>query len=235
MSDSDSDNENGTGRTTCPTCDRDDFGSEHAMKVHHTKAHGESIAGVEVPCEWCGSPVRRKPYAIENRERIFCDLDCKGSWRQENWTGSATPKWEGGPVTVSCHQCGEQFERRRDQVEKYDRSFCGSTCLGEWRSQAQRGSDNPVWTGGDAIRSTVRKLIGDEPWEEIAAREREASCELCGTAETGDGRALAVHHIVPVMAGGCNTGELLMTLCPPCHRRVEAYTRRIVEPVLTDW
>ena len=235
MSGQDCDDQNGTGRTTCPTCNRDDFDSPRAMKTHHTKAHGESIAGVEVECERCGSEVRRSPYAIENRERVFCDLDCKGAWRQENWTGSNTPKWKGGPVTVPCHQCGDQFERRRDQVEKYDRSFCSSTCLGEWRSQAQRGSDNPVWTGGAAIRSTVRQLIGDEPWEEIAGRERESSCELGGTSETGDGRALAVHHTVPVMAGGCNASELLMTLCPACHRRVEAYTRRIVEPVLVDW
>lgn len=234
MSDSYSEDENDTGGTSCPTCNREDFASERGVKVHHTKAHGESIAGVVVRCEWCSSSVRRRPYAIENRERIFCDLECKGAWRQENWSGSATPKWKGGPVTVSCHWCGDEFERRRDQVKKYDRSFCGSTCLGRWRSQAQRGSDNPVWTGGTVIRSAVRQLIGDEPWETVTERERGPSCEFCGTSETKDGRALAVHHIVPVMAGGCNASELLMTLCPACHRRIEAYTRRVVDPVLID-
>lgn len=234
MSDSDTDNEDGTGRTACPTCNRDDFNSKRGMKVHHSKAHGKSIAGLEVECEWCDATVRRQEYAVENRERIFCDLDCKGAWRQENWTGPDTPKWKGGPATVSCHQCGDRFERRRDQAEKYERSFCDSECLGKWRSRAQRGSNNPVWTGGAAIKSTVRQLIGGAPWEDIAEREREPCCELCGTSETGDGRALAAHHIVPIMCGGCNTSELLMTLCPVCHRRVEAYTRRITEPVLTD-
>lgn len=234
MPDSNSEHQNSTEASTCPTCGRDDFDSEKAMKVHHTKSHGESIAGMEVECEWCESMVRRSEYAIENRERIFCDFDCKGAWRQENWTGNVTSRWKGGPVTVECHYCGERFERRRDQVEEYERSFCSSTCLGKWRSEAQRGSNNPVWTGGDAIRSAVRRLIGNEPWTTIAERERKDVCEFCGTTETGDGRAMSVHHIVPVMAGGCNASELLMTLCPACHRCVEAYTRRIVEPVLVD-
>jgi 5-methylcytosine-specific restriction endonuclease McrA len=234
MSDSDREAEERSEDVTCPTCGRADFASESGMKVHHSKVHGESIAGVAVECEWCGAAVRRPQYALENREMIFCDLDCKGAWRQENWTGEDTPRWKGGSVTTECHYCGETFERRRDQVAKYERSFCGSTCLGNWRSDAQRGADNPVWTGGSAIRSTVRQLIADEPWETIAERERADACELCETTETSDGRAMAVHHIVPVMAGGCNSSELLMTLCPACHRRVEAYTRRIVEPVLVE-
>lgn len=28
----------------CPSCDRDDFEDERAMRIHHKQAHGESLA-----------------------------------------------------------------------------------------------------------------------------------------------------------------------------------------------
>lgn len=137
-------------------------------------------------------------------------------------------------MTDECAYCGSDVKRRRDQAEKYDRNFCDTTCLGNWRSENQTGQDNPVWTGGESIRVAVRTLIGDESWDDIAEGERAEACYCCGATETADGKALAVHHIVPIMAGGCNEPELLMTLCPSCHRTVEAYTKTITEPVLID-
>lgn len=35
----------------CPTCGRDDFASDGAMKGHHTKAHGERLG---TRCSDCG-------------------------------------------------------------------------------------------------------------------------------------------------------------------------------------
>jgi len=220
--------------THCPTCAREDFESRKAMKIHHARAHGESIAGEEVDCCWCGESIRRGPYRIQNAERIFCDANCRGAWRSDNWTEDDFPRWNGGLATVECHRCGEKFERRRDQVKRAKRSFCSRSCFGAWRSEYQRGSNNPSWTGGESIRTTVRDLIGDEPWEMVAGKVRKDRCQKCGTTETADDRAFAVHHIVPIMAGGCNEPELLMTLCLKCHRRVEAYTRQYVEPVLIE-
>lgn len=275
-----------TDSTVCPTCERDDFESEKGMKIHHQSAHGESIAGVSVTCDHCGTETRtprrkvekldhhfcdqdcesewrsgylqgknspqwnggkveiechycdtttkKKPHEIESAERNFCSNECRGEWRSENWTGSNHPRWRGGDMAVECSYCGETVSRRRDQVEKYELNFCNTTCLGKWRSENQRGADNPVWTGGESIRVAVRNLIGDRPWEQIAARVRDSECKLCGVSETEDGRALAVHHIVPIMAGGCNEEALLMTLCPSCHRKVEAYTRGITESCLAE-
>lgn len=220
--------------TCCPTCTREDFESRKAMKIHHARAHGESIAGEEVDCHWCGDSIRRSPSRIADADRIFCDANCRGAWRSENWDKDDFPRWNGGPVTVACYRCGKKFERRRDRVDKAERSFYSRSCFGAWRSEFQRGSNNPSWTGGESIRTTVRDLIGDDPWETIASGVRKDRCEKCGAAETADDRAFAVHHIVPIMAGGCNEPELLMTLCLKCHRRVEAYTRQYVEPVLIE-
>lgn len=268
----------------CPSCDRNDFVSEMGMKQHHKRTHGESIAGVEVICDFCGDETRTRPNRLTNdhhfcnqecegewrsdylsgdngplwkggkinvdcyycggqvkrylREveasrRTFCDASCRGQWRSENWTKEDLPRWDGGPLSITCYNCGEEFERKRSQVDRAERQFCSRECFGIWRSDFQRGPKNPSWTGGVHIRVAVRNLIGSQPWKYLARQERESECEICSTKETGDGRALSVHHTIPVMAGGCNESPLLMTLCNGCHRKAEAYTRKFTEPILT--
>ena len=36
-------------RTECPTCS-DSFDSEHGMKIHHSRVHGDPVCGVLVDC-----------------------------------------------------------------------------------------------------------------------------------------------------------------------------------------
>jgi hypothetical protein len=268
----------------CPTCGRDDFADERGMKCHHSRMHGESIAGVETECDHCGRTFREQPARLEklehhfcdeecegkwrseyqsgedhphwNRRRVeceycgkalertvseledtensFCDASCRGRWRSEEWTQEDFPRWNGGKETVRCHACGESFKRESSELNRYERSFCSRECFGEWRSEYQRGSDNPSWTGGSGVRSSVRNTIGAQPWGKIAEEYRGECCELCGTDETVDGREFPVHHLVPIMSGGTNDPELLMTLCTSCHRTVEAYTRRFTRAVLVD-
>ncbi|MFC7137372.1 HNH endonuclease [Halobaculum litoreum] len=56
---------------------------------------------------------------------------------------------------------------------------------------------------------------------------------MCGSEQgADDGRALHVHHIVPVLAGGTSEPWNLITLCAACHRRVETYTKDIVDLIL---
>lgn len=189
---------------------------------------------VTVRCPHCGDEIERHPHEINQSDRNFCDATCRGQWRSENWSRENFPVWKGGKVTVECDWCSVEVERRRDQLKKYERSFCSDDCLGEWRSSIQRGQNNPVWTGGRHIREAIRRLIGNSPWTKIASQARKSECGMCKTGTTSDGRQHAVHHIVPLMAGGCNEPELLMTLCPSCHRKVEAYTRQLLSPVLVE-
>lgn len=187
-----------------------------------------------IECHFCGDEIKRYRHEIERSERNFCDATCRGAWRSDNWMVDDLPRWNGGPVTVQCYQCEKKFERKRSQIEEYERQFCSRSCFGEWRSEFQRGKNNPSWTGGSDVRVSVRDLLGDRPWKKVTEEERGSECELCGVHTTADGRALSVHHLVPIMAGGCNESELLMTLCTGCHRKVEASTRKFVEPVLVD-
>jgi len=59
----------------CPTCG-DRFCSKRGMKVHHSRAHDESIAGTQVECDRCGSEFNQVPCRARNDEKNYCSQDC---------------------------------------------------------------------------------------------------------------------------------------------------------------
>jgi len=134
--------------TECPTCGRSDFSSRSYMKSHHKQAHGESIAGVKVACDWCGDEMRRPRCDIERAENLFCDEECYGKWKSEERTGEDNPNWIQ-KVTVSCAMCGDSMRVRPNYAEKYNRHYCSEKCLGEWRSENWTGESHP--NGGKRV------------------------------------------------------------------------------------
>lgn len=38
--------------------------------------------------------------------------------------------------SVNCTNCGEVFDKRVDQIEKYDNHFCDKSCMGEFQSKS---------------------------------------------------------------------------------------------------
>lgn len=240
----------------CPTCGKS-FNSETAVKIHHTKAHGESIAGVEVECSNCGDAFRKIPANVEKYDRHFCSTECKS----EAYTTQ---------VTLECDWCGEEFERRRSHVEGAERHYCSTNCKGlayrdrvevecancgdqlvrpraaamrasrhycskACQAEYERGANSPNWKGGESIAVALRRFLGGESWRSVREdvhASRDGVCRLCGREESRNGRRLQVHHIVPVMAGGSHHRGNLMLLCHRCHRTVEDYTtRQLAYPV----
>lgn len=76
----------------CPTCARE-FESEHGMRIHHTKIHGESLAFVGRECHHCGKTREVYESRRGGSKRFFCDASCRGSWRSEHWVGENHPNW----------------------------------------------------------------------------------------------------------------------------------------------
>ncbi|WP_254535924.1 HNH endonuclease [Halomarina litorea] len=67
----------GEASSNCPTCGRDDFASERAMKSHHARMHGESLVELvekEFDCRWCEESFSRELREAEQRE--FCSRSC---------------------------------------------------------------------------------------------------------------------------------------------------------------
>lgn len=95
------------------------------------------------------------------------------------------------------------------------------------------GHRNDLFNGGKYLRDGLRLLMGNESWYKTKRRVREDAgreCEMCG-GDNGDKR-LDVHHIIPIVSGGCNDDELLMALCRGCHSKADSVARDISTPMI---
>jgi len=213
--------------TECPECGRSDFVNRAGMKKHYGRKHEGSIAGVELLCDHCEEPFRKKESHIS--ETNFCCFECNSEWLSENITGEDTNLWNGGKVEVECDWCGKFFDRKPSHVR--EKKFCSRECHANWESENQTGQDNPAWNGGHDIYRSLRSQL-PKKWEEVRKARRRVDgyeCQMCGDTAAEVGRKLDVHHIVPLLSGGLNEAWNLITLCLTCHQKAESKTREILD------
>lgn len=140
------DTEDDSSDVECPTCGRDDFKTVAGMKGHHKRIHGESIAGIEIQCVWCGETKRRRPNEVKRSGKLFCSTECRGNWDSEHYHGENHPNWEGGDVEVSCDWCGQTTEVRPVVANRKGHNFCSRQCTGAWRTEHLSGENHPLTT-----------------------------------------------------------------------------------------
>lgn len=202
----------------CPTCERDDFDHQQAMRTHHVQAHGESIATREYTCDWCDGSVARRPCDVRG-DHVFCDQSCQKAWESDVRAGAGGPNYRGGRIEVECAWCDgtKRVWPNRDDGRNH---YCSGECMAAYRSQHWRGPDHNSWRGGYRLRAAIVASHHGPTWERQRDRALERDDHACQMCETNDGK-LDVHHIVPVVAGGMNGLWNLITLCPTCHGRAE--------------
>ncbi|MWG36590.1 HNH endonuclease [Halomarina oriensis] len=184
----------------------------------------------DIECESCGD-VFQVPTG-NTAGRRFCSQSCAGDWLSDR-AGEAHPL--RNRVELECAECGDTFEETPSRAST--RVCCGYECASERRSRLYSGEGHPNWRGGKSIYDAVKKLLGPVPFPSARAETRASTggeCEWCDTTREENGRALDVHHIVPIMAGGNHAQENLMALCRSCHRTAELYTRELLHPVLVE-
>lgn len=194
----------------------------------------EKSKKVVKPCEVCGTDVERcRSHIPENGP--FCSRGCYHEWREGRFTGE--DNWGYNSVEVECSQCGKAFERQPAKVGRAENPLCSQSCRSDWMEE-RPPQEHPRWSGGQSVYVSVRRYIAGEPWTVCRdiAREEAEECEMCGITPEELDSNLDIHHIIPILCGGCNSQELLMGLCRQCHRKAEAYTRSIpeIEPVLIE-
>lgn len=69
----------------------------------------------------------------ETQQSVFCS-QCGKSFKNQHGRSVHQSRVHGTP-TVECSNCGEEFEKPRNKIEKYDNHFCSRTCKGEFRSK----------------------------------------------------------------------------------------------------
>lgn len=211
--------------TQCPTCDRSDFDSELGMRMHHSYAHGESLSYVELECEYCGGNIERPQSEVDRTGTSFCDIGCQHKWQSEKWIGENHPKWEGGDVETQCSNCEKGIQVVPSVFQKYDNHFCSRSCQFDWMGENWNGEEHPLWKGG--------KLTYDHygsGWITFAdeIRKRDSyKCSFCSLSSSAHevlyGKKLEVHHLESVRKNNERNQDPsnVITLCVPCHRRIE--------------
>lgn len=94
---------------------------------------------VEVPCDYCGTILLRKPSRVSRSEYNFCNITCRSRWRSKHLTGDSHWSWKGGPVEYECAWCGQPFQRKQYSAQR----FCSVECKGNAQSQWQAIEKNP--------------------------------------------------------------------------------------------
>jgi len=210
---------NAVQENICPTCDRE-FSSDRGMKVHHAKAHGESLAKETSECEYCGSLFEY--YTSQDRPFRACSDECRGKSISEGKSLGETEE---------CSYCNQTIPIEPHERELKNRFFCDMDCKAKWQTKNARGEDCPSWKGG------WEKYYGED-WltaREACRKRDHYQCRVCGKDERDIGRIPDVHHIVPVREYRDEYGDRnlanrmtnLITLCPKHHSGMETGEVRI--------
>ena len=130
----------------CPTCGKNDFDTEHGLKIHHTAVHDDRSLTleerVEFECERCGSTKQLPPDEAERRR--FCTDPCKNEWQSEAYSDEAGPRCDGGKSTAVYSYCGATEERFLSHVNQIN--FCRDSCEADWKSENRAGEANPNYS-----------------------------------------------------------------------------------------
>ncbi|WP_121744877.1 HNH endonuclease [Natronorubrum halophilum] len=140
----------------CPTCG-EEFKNEHGVKIHHARAHGESIAGVSVECAWCGDEFQVDTAEANAHNWHTCTDECNSKYRSENYKRENNPN-SGKWYTVECDHCGSEYDV--PEHRKGRSRFCSTDCYYSWMSENQSGEKSHAWEGGLEVLDCA--FCGDE-------------------------------------------------------------------------
>lgn len=211
----------------CPTCGESESArgkpfTERSVKIHHKRAHGESIAKEESECLHCGtvfeyySAIKPGYYCSE------CVDDPDVGWGPDPpiMKGDQHYAWQER-VEIKCCNCGEASVVRESVASKEGRWFCDRDCWGEWFSEYQSGSNNVNYIDG---KSSGNPGPGWGKARRKALERDGHTCQNCGKCR-GEVNWLDVHHIIPrrEFEDVQDSHELsnLVVLCRSCHVKAE--------------
>jgi 5-methylcytosine-specific restriction endonuclease McrA len=165
---------------------------------------GERATGhIDLTCLHCGKTWSAYPSRVE---RLFCSRACSDAYKT---------------VTLTCKQCGRLFTVPRSRADK---QYCSHRCYG----MSMKGQPTNRFAGRKPY-SPMAYYYGAD-WPEIVKQVRERdnyTCQMCGIHQSQRPRALSVHHIRPYRSFGpaafnaAHDLSNLITLCQPCHRKVD--------------
>ena len=140
--------QNNDGEHKCPECG-DIFDTDRGVKVHYSRSHGGSIAGVEVECSYCGESKTVVPDRVDRYNKHYCNNECRAADDKKR-------------TEFECDWCGSSFEIAEWRLDQSEKIFCpGKPCYGEWLSENNTGENHPNWQS-DVPRAVACSNCGDQ-------------------------------------------------------------------------
>lgn len=187
--------------STCCIC-RKEFETYQSRKYQRycsRKCQSYGVRRKAKKCEWCGRTFR--PTTSGKR---YCSLRCASDDRKST------------RLRKFCERCGEPFMVKKGYAHA---RFCSLRCSAI--GIATYGPDNPNWVDGNSVNRTK-----GPNWKEQSKKARRRDgfrCQICRRRQKK--HAFPVHHIVPFRMFDdykvANRLTNLITLCRPCHGKVE--------------
>jgi len=213
---------------TCKICGESFYDSKSQLKTcENCEVKGKNhpsykSAKEETQCNICG---KEFSYYPSSKKGMYCSQCVK----EENWQetpkmiGSDNPRWKGGiskKTERRCSYCNEKIKLTRIRASK-DNVFCNPQCCGKWKSENIFGEKHHHWKGGGNTEY-------GKGWTETKRKALERdfyTCQRCFESKDDKNYVVDVHHIKPVRTfdnpEDAHYLENVVTLCRPCHRRVE--------------
>lgn len=155
----------------CPTCDQA-FDTDRGVKIHHSKAHGESIRGYEHVCDYCGETFRTNR---EGRGK-YCGQECYG----EAISGEDNPSKDPGrreKISQGLKQAHDEGRHRmsdpeimrREVHEKRDDSYLHEPLSEEHREKISETMREKYENGEDigVLTEEFQEKKGPATWIEV--------------------------------------------------------------------
>ena len=113
-------------------------------------AEVKAINGGEVRlCKTCGKEFYPTAQQIKRGGGIYCSIKCSAKSRER--------KGQVKKAEYVCKNCGRHFL----DYPNHNRTFCNSTCQGEWYAKNKSGRNSPSWRGGKTVRR-ICEVCGSE-------------------------------------------------------------------------
>lgn len=158
------------------------------------------MTGEMVQCLQCNAAIYKRP---SERSRQFCSRAC-----------AANHKRRYAKTMKTCGHCGKAFLYSPKPASNTPGTYCSLKC----RNAGYLGKFH-----GKPARNVRTNRPG---WASVSRRFRANDNQFCSRCGATGGR-LAVHHVDPYWRSKNNDPQNLVTLCPPCHGKMEMLSEKL--------
>jgi hypothetical protein len=189
---------------------------------------------VNYVCETCGKTGTRTYPNNKVPNHIFCSVPCQNEWQK-----TRQDIVEKNKSLEFRKKVSEGLKRRKrilgeNYHSKETKKKIGEETIKHWKSYDTDKRNRVLSVLKQNAQNKRTYGPYDYAWKLLSKEIRKNNiCHRCGKLES-DEEHLALHHIIPVKAGGTREINNLVPLCHSCHSIVENQTKLIYR-IVSDW